>query len=297
MLGAASVLAGCRCQEEGPAGSAAPPQEPMPEGWHDLQFAPSPDAPGGERAFVMAPAGAAEMPLLVAFHGHKETRGGMEVGASAWLRSYEMDRQYHRLLSPPLTDADLKGMSNPERLGQLNASLAKEPFKGIVTACPWCPEHHEALPEMTTAFGRFVCEQLIPRVRSLTGQKENRLTTGIDGISMGGRLALFIGLLHPEVFGVVGTMQPVLKVSEAPMVSELARAAMAKAPVRLRLLSSEHDDFLEPVKAVSERMKADGVPHELVIVPGNHGYDFNRGPGGYEMLLWHERVERGLPAP
>ena len=26
-------------------------------------------------------------------------------------------------------------------------------------------------------------------------------------------------------------------------------------------------------------------------------YVWNEGPGAYEMLLWHERVLRGLPAP
>jgi enterochelin esterase-like enzyme len=114
---------------------------------------------------------------------------------------------------------------------------------------------------------------------------------------MGGRLSLLVGLTHPEVFGVVGALQPAIRPEEAPMISELARAAMAKAKVSLRLVSSVDDPFLPAVRAASERLTADGVPHELLVTPGNHGYEFNRGPGGAEMLLWHERVQRGLPAP
>jgi hypothetical protein len=86
-------------------------------------------------------------------------------------------------------------------------------------------------------------------------------------------------------------------VEEAELVSELARAALAKAPVRLRLVTSEEDYFLAAVKAASDRMRADGVPHELLVIPGTHGYEFNRGPGGAELLLWHERVQRGLAPP
>jgi iron(III)-salmochelin esterase len=29
------------------------------------------------------------------------------------------------------------------------------------------------------------------------------------------------------------------------------------------------------------------------VIPGGHDYTFNRGPGGIEMLLWHDRVLRG----
>ena len=60
---------------------------------------------------------------------------------------------------------------------------------------------------------------------------------------------------------------------------------MARAPVKLRLVTSEEDAFLAAVKAASARMKDDGVPHELLVVPGTHGYDFNRGPGSAELLL------------
>ena len=51
------------------------------------------------------------------------------------------------------------------------------------------------------------------------------------------------------------------------------------------------------MRAASAEMRAREIPHELLVIPGTHGYEFNRGPGGIEMLLWHERVQRGLPGP
>jgi iron(III)-salmochelin esterase len=51
------------------------------------------------------------------------------------------------------------------------------------------------------------------------------------------------------------------------------------------------------VQATDQALQADATPHELTLIPGPHGYGFNRGPGGFEMLLWHERAARGLPSP
>jgi hypothetical protein len=291
---AATLLAGCDgCHEDG-AHAETSKLDPLPDGWSDLSFDPGPRCPEGERAYVLTPPEAPLLPLLVALHGRGETAGGPEVGASAWLRSYEMDRLHRRLLAPPLDAADLKGMVTPTRLAAINASVAKTPFKGVVTACPWSPELEDTSPPGTTRFGRFICDDLLSRVRRLASSRADRGRTGIDGISMGGRFALFIGLMNFDVFGVVGAMQPALRVEEASVVSFLAQAAMAKAPVRLRLLTSENDDFREAVQAASDRMRADGVPHELLVVAGDHGYEFNRGPGGVEMLLWHDRLGQGV---
>jgi S-formylglutathione hydrolase FrmB len=201
------------------------------------------------------------------------------------------------MLAPPLTTQDLLEMTNAERLGKLNASLAAASYTGIALACPYTPHLDDPSVEGSRPFARFVVDQLLPELRKATGSTALARATGIDGVSMGGRLALLVGLTHPEVFGVVGALQPALRVEEAPMLSALARTAMAKAPVRLRLVTSEEDYFLPAVRAASDRLRADGVEHELLVIPGTHGYDFNRGPGGADMLLWHERAQRGLPAP
>jgi iron(III)-salmochelin esterase len=309
ILGGAALAAGA-CSKSGPPasgtseGPAGPAPPPPGGGWSTASFAIGPDTPEGERASLLdpwagtspAPAPTAR-PLLLALHGRGEAGRGLDVGAAAWPNDYQLDRLHRRLLAPPLTARDLLDMTSPERLARLNASLAAAPYRGLGLACPYTPHLDDPSVEGSRPFGRFLVEQLLPRLRSETGSQVDRRATGIDGVSMGGRLALLVGLTHPEVFGVVGALQPAIRVEEAPLLSELARAAMAKAPLRLWLVTSEDDYFLAAVRAASERLHADGVEHELLVVPGTHGYDFNRGPGGADMLLWHERVQRGLPAP
>lgn len=301
ILGGAALAALASCKGKGGDAGRATPAPPLPPSlggvWKDLAFDPAPDWPEGQRALALLPEGGAALPLLVALHGRGESGRGLDVGAGAWPRDYALERMLRRLASPPLTAADLQQMADPARLAKLNASLAAAPYKGMALACPYTPDLRDRTPAGAQGFARFVIDALLPRLRAERGSKADRAATGIDGVSMGGRLALLVGLTHPEVFGVVGALQPAIRVDEAPLVSELARAAMAKARVLLRLVSSDDDPFLPAVRAASERLRADGVEHELLVTPGNHGYEFNRGPGGAEMLLWHERVQRGLAAP
>jgi enterochelin esterase-like enzyme len=261
-------------------------------------FAPSPDAPEGQRALVFAPPGGQNRPLLVALHGRGESGRGLDVGARAWRDDYHIDRIMKRLSAPPLTREDLLNTVTSERLALLNGSLAKDAYSGLCLACPYTPDLPDKSAEGAAGFGRFVTDQLLPKAREKTGAKAAREATGIDGVSMGGRLALLVGLSRPDVFGAVGALQPAVKVGEAAMFSALAREAMEKnSALSIRLVSSEADPFLPAVRAVSQKMRADGVTHELLVLPGHHDYDFNRGPGGTEMVLWHERVLRGLRAP
>jgi len=275
-------LGGCRRPSE---------RASLPAGWHRLDFEAE-----AQRALVLTPPRPGA-PLCVALHGRGEAGRGLEVGAAAWPEEYALARMIQRAFAPPLTGDDLQGMFSPERLAQINASLAAAPYTGMALACPYTPDLADRSPEGAAPFGRFVLEKLLPRARSESRASAAREATGIDGVSMGGRLALFVGLAHPEVFGVVGALQPALRVDEAKRIAELAVAANARAPIKLRLVSSDEDVFLPAVRAASEALRAAGVAHELLVVPGTHGYAFNRGPGGAELLLWHERVQRGLPPP
>ena len=300
LLQAGAALALGACTRRSPEGAAPP----AGSAWRLASFDRGPGAPEGERAMLLAPwpeAGPApdpaSRPLLVALHGRGEAGRGLDVGAGAWPVEYQLDRLHRRLLAPPLLASDLLDMTNAERLGRLNASLAAAPYRGIAVAGPATPDLPDHSPDGARPYGRFIVEELLPRLRAETGSTADRAATGIDGVSMGGRLALFVGLQNPEVFGVVGVLQPALRAEEAPLVLDLARAAMAKAKVVLRLVTSDEDYFLPAVRAVSQALREGGVPHELLVIPGTHGYDFNRGPGGVEMLLWHERVQRGLPSP
>jgi hypothetical protein len=286
LLGALASLAACdRPQSDrtpAPSGSAT-------EGWRELAFEPG--AYERELAAVLA---VSRAPLLIALHGRGEAGRGLEAGARGWRDDYDLDRAHRRLAAPPLTAEDFHGFVRPERLRELNESLAKHPYRGLAVACPYTPALADRTPDGAKPFGKFIAETLVPRVRTELSLEER---AGIDGVSMGGRLALFLGFARPDVFHTVGALQPAIDVSEAGRFADLCAEARRRAPQALRLVSSDDDPFLEAVRALSHELEQRKLEHKLVITPGPHDYIWNRGPGAYEMLVWHERVLRKLPGP
>ena len=258
---------------------------------------------GPEKALALVPGwGSSDerFPILVALHGRGEAVRGMDVGARGWLRDYELGRAIERLRSPPLTRSDFKGFVDDGRLARINASLAERPFQGLIVLCPWVPdlvnERDRTNLDAPLPFGRFVVESLLPRALAATPALASREATGIDGVSLGGRVSLVVGLAHPDRFGAIGALQPAIQDNEPPVLARRARDAAADAATFwLRLVTSDQDYFRGAVRGLHLALQTERIPHEHLVLPGPHDYAFNRGPGGLEMLLWHDRVLRGQP--
>lgn len=260
-----------------------------------------PDTPVGRMsAVVVVPERAADerFPVLITFHGMGEARKGPERGARGWIDDYGLLKALARLKQPPLTGADFEGFVDEARLAKLNQALAQEPYRGLIIVNSYTPdmlrgdEPFSKIPPLAT----FVTEELIVRARRETPAIGTAQTTGVDGVSLGGRAALAIALRHPEAFASAGGLQPAFDLENAGPFAERALVARKKNPsLVFRLLTSDGDYFLGSTKAMAQAMRQAGVPSELVIIPGPHDYAFNRGPAVYEMLIHHDRVLRGLP--
>ena len=92
----------------------------------------------------------------------------------------------------------------------------------------------------------------------------------------------------------MGSLQAAVDDAQIPGLVELVRAARAARPsLALRLLTSDRDYFRDVLGRLSRALRAAGLDHEHVVVPGPHDYPFNRGPGAVELLTWHdERLAR-----
>jgi enterochelin esterase-like enzyme len=195
------------------------------------------------------------------------------------------------MCAPPLGPEDLEGFVDPARLDALNRDLAARPFGGLVVVCPYVPDIDLTSAPALVDYARFVVEVLLPRVRREPRALVDPPSIGIDGVSLGGAVALHVGLAHPLAFGAVGAIQPAIREQDAAAWTERARAARAQNPrLKLRLLTSDGDYFREAVTRTSQAWSAAGVDHEFAIVPGPHDYAFNRGPGSIELLAWHDRT-------
>ncbi len=239
-------------------------------------------------------------PVLIALHGRGEAQKGPIRGSRGWIDDYGLYQAIPRLKEPPLTSGDFGGMVEAERLGKLNAALKSKPYEGLIIVCPYTPDllAGERAFEAAEPFGRFLVEKLLPRVYKDLPAVGTPETTGIDGVSLGGRAALLVGFDHPQVFGAVGALQAAFDAKEIPKLVELAARAKKQNPkLDLRLLTSDADYFLDVNQALSSALGARKVAHTFTLVRGDHSYEFNRGPGVYEMLTHHHLVLHGYPAP
>ncbi|XP_020238418.1 uncharacterized protein LOC109817550 [Cajanus cajan] len=108
---------------------------------------------------------------------------------------------------------------------------------------------------------------------------------GVTGFCMGGALSIASSILIPEVDAVVAFYG-------VPS-SELADPSQAKAPVQAHF--GELDNFVgfsdvTAGKALEEKLKASGVPHEVHFYPGNAHAFMNRSPEGIQR-----RKDMGMP--
>jgi enterochelin esterase-like enzyme len=308
LLGAVG-LAGTSCSKPSRGTPPAPPPAPSPS------FAPTTAAvvDGGadagplrgvtrilewtfrspsERVVIALPEAIpfAKLPVVIALHGRGEALKGPASGAMGWVRDYALRRAYERLSNPPLVDADFEGLSDPVHLAAMNQALAERRFEDLIVVCPYVPDILLE-PKDQKAYGKYLIDVVLPRVWAELPARRAPESTGIDGVSLGGLVALRVGLANPEVFGAVGALQAAIQQSQAPEWAEAAKAAVAKRPgLKLRLTTSKDDPYNAPNLRASEAWTAAGIAHEYQDLPGPHDYVFNRGPGALELLFWHDRV-------
>jgi hypothetical protein len=290
---------GCHCPPAEPGsselrgGASTDPGGP----WQALEFAKDSEMPDGQAALVRFGAAAETLPVVVALHGRGEAGRGLEAGIRGWRDDYHLERMLERLAAPPLGAADVGGMIDEERLAEINAELEARPFAGLVVACPYTPVPGSSAGRSLESFGAFVAGPLLDRIAAQRGAPVDVARTGIDGVSMGGRWALELGLRFPRVFGSVGALQPAIRVDDAERLAERALSALAVRAQHIRLATSDGDPFREPTEALAHELARRRVPHRLVVTRGPHDYAWNRGPGSLELALFHERALRGLTAP
>lgn len=236
-----------------------------------------------------------KFPMLVALHGRGEAMKGSQRGARGWVDDYALLRAMQRLDNPPLNVSDFEGFVTAERLQKLNQELASEPYRGLVVLCPYTPDilAGERPFERAAPYARFVSEVLLPRARRELPVVGTMESTGIDGVSLGGRVGFLTGLYEPLQFGAVAGLQAAFDSSDAVRLGGMADEAIRRNPkLRFRLLTSDRDYFLDANQAIAAEFERRRLPIQLRVVPGPHDYVFNRGPGAIEMLFFHERVLR-----
>ncbi len=253
----------------------------------------------GRAVVCIAPAAtrssADRYPLVVALHGRGESVKGPARGPWGWPRDYALVRAADRIVAPPLSRADYEGLVEPARLARVNERLRARPFGGLVVVCPYLPDFDWSRPprDMVDDYARFVLEELVPRARRELPVLPESRHTGIDGVSLGGAMGIRVGFRNAAAFGAVGVLQCALNPGQVEELTELARRARAANPtLAIRVATSNDDAFVHSNHALADSLRAANVPRQFEDHLGPHDYVWNRGPGSYELLLFHDDALR-----
>ena len=232
-------------------------------------------------------------PVVVALHGAGEAARGVDRGAVGWQIDYALPRAYRSLMTGSVTPRSYGGFVTERHLQAVSAKLADDAFDGVMVVSPYTPNLlGEPLESARIAeYGDWIAGPMLERIRNeLPSAARGRESTGIDGVSLGGMLALEVGFRHPEVFKSVGAIQPAID-GRVSHLADLAAAARAEGhDQEIRLLTSDEDTFKTQTLALSQALRDRRVPHTLVVLPGPHDYAFNRGPGSMELLRFHDET-------
>jgi len=232
-------------------------------------------------------------PVVIALHGRTEALQTANRGAMAWYRQYRLPEAFGALSRGRLTGTDYQHLVRQEHLRMVNAQLRGRPFRGVMVVSPYTPDLMEDPPNgpRVRSFTSWLAGPLLDALREqMPNAARSREGTGIDGVSLGGMLALEAGFGHPEAFGAVGGMQPAIRGRGGRLVAAATLARAGGHSQSLRLLTSDGDPFKGPTEAFSRRLREAHYSHRLVVVPGPHDYVFNQGPGAVEMLRYFDEV-------
>lgn len=284
------TLAACTSRKK-----ETPPPSIFPSSYQlqELSFDGEAAAGGSTRAVLLAPKEDGPFPVLIALHGRGEAVRGAEAGAYGWVKDYLVSNAIEALHRGRLNEADFQHLVTPTHLAEFNHSLAQEPYRGVALVCPHAPDFQgKSRDQATERYGDWLVTQLLPQVMAKLGEKLSG-QVGIDGVSMGGRMALQIGLAHPKVFSAVGSLQAAIRAEDAVnLVQQAASYLREYPPGKIRILTSDGDFFRDAILKLDQEWTRAGLSHECMEAKGPHNYLFNQGPGSIEMLRWHDLVLR-----
>jgi len=236
--------------------------------------------------------------VLLLCHGLGET-SSEGLGIRAFADRYGLLSAYQRLRSPPVART-LKDASflTDERLATVNGALAQAPFRGFTIACPFTPNvfRQPSTPGSLDRYAAWLVDAVLPAIGKRLGRAPAELVTAIDGVSLGGYVALEVFLRRPRAFAAVGSTQGAFGVPLADAyVTRFERVFNDTGRRPLRVGTSTGDGGRKASERLVRELGKKGIDAQLSLSPGPHDQRWLREVGTLDLLFDYDRV-LGRPA-
>lgn len=159
----------------------------------------------------------------------------------------------------------------------------------------------------------YVASELVAFIDGKYKTIKSNKGRGITGLSMGGHGALYLAIKHPDVFGAAGSMSGGVDIRPFPNNWDMAKRLGAYAqnqalweqntvinmlhllpPNKLALIiDCGVDDFFYAVNEnLHQQLVYRNIPHDYIIRPGAHTWDYWKNAINYQMLFMHHYFEK-----
>ena len=237
------------------------------------------------------------IPVLIVFHGRGEAQRGRDIGARAWFDDYALQKNLDQLI---LGEVSTELLALRDRAAAINRALKKAAYQPYAIITPSIDDRFrgEQLWESSNQIEVFFEEELLPKLRFSKIWSGQSRDLHVDGVSLGGRLTMALATSKQmrHRVSLFASLQAAFDMKEIPALVQAFRT-VEDIPTRLRLLTSDQDYFLDVNRELNKKLTEQKIGHDYLKVPGDHSYEFNRGIGGLEMLIYHDRIFQNLPLP
>lgn len=230
------------------------------------------------------------LPALVLLHGRGEAQKSPKRGARGFVDDYGLEAVWQWLDGKPGARTPPPGLPSRYRQG-VEADLDRAPFSAMVLVMPYLPDRFRGSEAFVNApeYARQITE-LVTRIKADLPVRQDRGGWALDGISLGGRVAMVCMAELTPHFAAFGSVQAAIDERELTVFADvLARARTLDANLRFTLATSDQDYFRLVLEHYRAALIARSLEHEWVVLPGDHSYAFNRGPGVTHLLLTYDR--------
>jgi hypothetical protein len=245
---------------------------------------------GGKPVVVVTPVGTGPWPVVFVMGGLGELSRGEAVSAGAWVDDYGLVAVLEAVQGNRLDAGTFQGLVDARLLRQYRQRVARG-YKGLVIVGVPAPVDY------SDEFVRFVTDELIPWADRTLPVRHGAEFRGIDGVSLGARHALRLGLAHPELFRTVSGVQAAVRGWHDVLLELATEHRVAARRLSLSLITSDGDPYRPAVGKLARSWRRLGLSVRHGVGIGPHNRRYNSGPGAVDLVLFHDAVLNGTSAP
>lgn len=238
----------------------------------------------------------AHLPALIVLHGRGEAQKSPDRGARGFIDDYGLEQAWAWLSAEPAARVAPSDVPASYR-AEVEQALDRQKFTPMVVVMPYLPDRFRGPEAFYNApeYSRILTE-LIARIKAELPVRQDPRGWALDGISLGGRVAMTCARELAPQLGSVGSVQAAIDERELIVLADLfAEARKLNPELRVSLATSEHDYFRLVLEHYHATLQSRAFPHDWTMLPGDHSYAFNRGPGVTHLLISHARYFSAHP--